>query len=70
MAVFGLVRLEHIPPKRKMHFGGSGGSGGSRGPPGDAFLHTFRVFLQKSLNRFMKEVEIEYSVLKTHNIFV
>ena len=67
MAVFGLVRLEHIPPKRKMHFGGSGGS---RGPPGDAFLHTFCVFLQKSLNRFMKEVEIEYSVLKTHNIFV
>ena len=68
MAVFGLVRLEHIPPpRRKMHFGGSGGS---RGPPGDAFLHTFRVFLQKSLNRFMKEVEIEYSVLKTHNIFV
>ena len=59
MVVFGLVMLEHIPPKRKMRFGGSGGS---RGPPGGAFLHTFRVFLQRSLNRFIKEVEIEYSV--------
>ena len=67
MAVFGLVRLEHIPPQEKNAFRGVWGV---QGAPGDAFLRTFRVFLQKSLNRFMKEVEIEYSVLKTHIIFV
>ena len=68
MAVFGLVRLEHIPRQEKNAFWGVWGVKGA--PQGAPFRTLFAFFLQKSLNRFMKEVEIEYSVLKTHNIFV
>ena len=65
MAIFGRVRLEHIPPQQKYAFGGVWGARGAPGGPlGGAFSHIFRVFLQKTLNRFMKEVEIEYSVLE------
>ena len=44
-----------------MGFGGSGGSGGSIF---GAFLPILCAFLHKMLNRFMKEVESEYSVLE------
>ena len=37
---------------------------GMGGPIFSVFLHTFRVFLQKSHYQFMKVVKIEYSVLK------
>ena len=67
MAVFGLVRLEHIPPQEKNEFRGVWVG---PGVPVGAFSHNFRIFKKKSLNRFMKEVEIEYSVFKTNNIFV
>ena len=66
MAVFGWVRLEHIPPpQQKNAFWGVGGvRGAPRGPQGALFFRTFRVFQQKTLNWFMKEVEIDQSVLK------
>ena len=41
-----------------------GGSGGWEGSFFGVILHIFCVFLQKTLYRFMKEVEIEYSVLE------
>ena len=49
------------PLTQKMDFGGSGGWEGSFF---GVILHIFCVFLQKTLYRFMKEVEIEYSVLE------
>ena len=66
MAIFGWVRLEHIPPPTEICvWGGLGGPGGPRGAPGGRlFAHFSSFFLQKTLNRFMKEVEIEYSVLE------
>ena len=62
MAFFGIGHLEDISPQQKNAFWGVGGGYG--GPPGGAFSRTFRVFQQKTLNWFMKEVEIEYSVLE------
>ena len=49
-----------------MGFGGSGGSGGSIF---GAFLPILCAFLQKMLNRFMKKVESEYSVLEDSKYF-
>ena len=40
-----------------------------RGPPGGHLFAHFSRFLQKSLNRFMKEVEIEYFVSKDSYYF-
>ena len=64
MAFFGIGHLEHIPPQQKNAFRGvRGGTGGPPGPPGGAFSRAFRVFQQKTLNWFMKEVEIDQSDL-------
>ena len=43
---------------------GFGGSGGSGGPFFGVFSHIFGVFLHKRLNRFMKEVTSENSILE------
>ena len=55
------IELSHIPPHPKNGFWGVMGVGGSFF---GVILHIFCVFLQKTLYRFMKEVEIEYSVLE------
>ena len=58
---FAWISYKTNPPTQKMGFGGSGGSGGSIF---GAFLPILCAFLQKMLNRFMKKVESEYSVLE------
>ena len=66
MGVFGLGNLDNIHPHPKNAFGGVGGSGGA---PGGRFFAHFWRFFKKSLNRFMKEVEIDKSVLEDSYYF-
>ena len=58
---FALISYKTNLPTQKMGFGGVRGVGGSIF---GAFLPILCAFLQKMLNRFMKKVESEYSVLE------